>query len=84
MLSNAVGYVTLKATMKAEVPSMGFVWGALRKILPEGTTDGTSNVRGMQLTACGHGAVFDVKATLTLALARALALALALTPIRTI
>ena len=36
--------------MKAEVPSMGFVWGALRKILPEGMTDGTSNVRGMHPT----------------------------------
>ena len=65
MLSNAVGYVTLKATMKAEVPSMGFVWGALRKVLPEGMTEAaTNNVRGMQLTACGHGAVFDIKAEL--------------------
>jgi hypothetical protein len=65
MLSNAVGYVTLQATMKAEVPSMGFVWGALRKVLPEGMTEAaTNNVRGMQLTACGHGAVFDIKAEL--------------------
>ena len=56
LLANAIGYVTLKATMKAEVPSADFVWGALRKVLPEGCTEGAMNVRGMQLTSDGHGA----------------------------
>ena len=64
LLTNSDGYVTMVATMKKPVPSMGFVWGALRSVLPEGATDGTENVRHMQLTADGHGAVFDMKAAL--------------------
>jgi ATP-dependent RNA helicase DDX21 len=61
LLSNSDGYVTLYASMNKDVPNTGYVWGALRKVLPEGTTEGTDNIRGMQLTADGKGAVFDVK-----------------------
>mmetsp|Transcript_31634 Transcript_31634/g.78297 ORF Transcript_31634/g.78297 Transcript_31634/m.78297 type:complete len:679 (-) Transcript_31634:409-2445(-) len=61
LLSNSDGYVTLHAAMNKDVPNTGYVWGALRRVLPEGTTEGTDNVRGMQLTNDGMGAVFDVK-----------------------
>ena len=61
LLSMADGFCTLQATMRSHVPSAGFVWGALRKVLPDGACDGTDGVRSMRLTADGHGAVFDVK-----------------------
>jgi hypothetical protein len=47
--------------MRSDVNNPSFVWGALRKVLPQGATDGTDNVRGLRLTADGHGAVFDIK-----------------------
>ena len=47
--------------MRSRVPNTGFVWGALRRVLPEGACEGVENVRSMRLTADGHGAVFDVK-----------------------
>lgn len=47
--------------MRSDVNNPSFVWGALRKVLPAGATDGTDNVRGLRLTADGHGAVFDLK-----------------------
>eukprot|EP00322_Chrysochromulina_rotalis_P013352 CAMPEP_0115882808 /NCGR_PEP_ID=MMETSP0287-20121206/29205_1 /TAXON_ID=412157 /ORGANISM="Chrysochromulina rotalis, Strain UIO044" /LENGTH=759 /DNA_ID=CAMNT_0003338917 /DNA_START=1 /DNA_END=2284 /DNA_ORIENTATION=- len=54
------GWATLVATMRTPVQSAGFVFGALRKVLPEGQCEGTDNVRHMKLTADGRGAVFDV------------------------
>ena len=61
LLTSMDGFVTMRATMRSEVNNPSFVWGALRKILPAGATDGTDNVRNLRLTADGHGAVFDVK-----------------------
>ncbi len=45
---------------RPQVRAAGFVWGALRRVLPEGACEGTEQVRSMRLTADGHGAVFDV------------------------
>ena len=61
MLSMLDGYATLHASMRQKVQSAGFVWGALRRVLPEGACEGVDNVRHMRLTADGFGAVFDVK-----------------------
>ena len=54
------GYATSHATMRSAVPNTGFVWGAIRKLLPEGACEGVDNVRLVKLTADGRGAVFDV------------------------
>ena len=60
MMTNMEGYVTLHATFRSQVTSPSFIWGALRKVLPSGTTDGVDNVRSMRLTADGYGGVFDI------------------------
>lgn len=39
---------------------LGYVWAALRRVLPEEVTDTQGNIRSMQLTADAKGAVFDV------------------------
>ncbi|MGB0824387.1 MAG: hypothetical protein ACPGPH_00435, partial [Synechococcus sp.] len=50
-LSHADGYCTLHAHMRSSVPSSGFIWGALRKVMPPGACEGVDNVRHMRLTA---------------------------------
>eukprot|EP00966_Prymnesium_polylepis_P018678 430157-Prymnesium_polylepis.1 len=60
LLSGAVGMVTMHATFRQEVQSAGFVWGALRRVLPEGATDDGELARGMRLTADLHGAIVDL------------------------
>ncbi|KAL1518695.1 hypothetical protein AB1Y20_002982 [Prymnesium parvum] len=61
LLTFADGYVTMRATMRQQVHSCGYVWGALRKVLPDGACEGTESIRCMRLTADGYGAVFDIK-----------------------
>ena len=39
LLSHADGYCTMVATFRTPVGALGFVWGALRKVLPDGTTE---------------------------------------------
>ena len=60
LLTMSDGYCTMHAKMRSRVPNAGFVWGALRRVLPEGACEGTDNVRSMRLTADGFGAVFDL------------------------
>ena len=67
MITHNDGLATLHATMRSEIHGPGFIFGALRKVLPEGHCEGTENIRHMKLTADGRGAVFDVnEATLEL------------------
>ena len=62
LLSSSEGYVTVQFDGKgATISALGFVWGALRRHLPDGYTEGNAGVRGMQLTEGDKGAVFDVK-----------------------
>ena len=68
LLTHLDGFVTMRATMRSEVSAPGYIWGALRRVLPEGACEGTDNVRSMRLTADGHGAVFDVAQVATLSL----------------
>ena len=60
LITHQDGYATMHATMRSAVPNTGFVWGAIRKLLPEGACEGVDNVRLVKLTADGRGAVFDV------------------------
>ena len=60
LITHQDGYATMCATMRSAVPNTGFVWGAIRKLLPEGACEGVDNVRLVKLTADGRGAVFDV------------------------
>ncbi len=64
LLTAMDGYVTMQASMRQEVNGPSYIWGALRKILPDGATDGTDQVRNMRLTKDGRGAVFDLQEAL--------------------
>lgn len=56
LLSNTDGYVTLMFHANREIPTHSYVFGALRRNLPEEVVE---SVRGMAITADGLGAVFD-------------------------
>eukprot|EP00755_Sulcionema_specki_P031239 Sspe_Gene.2069::Locus_687_Transcript_1_1_Confidence_1.000_Length_1815::g.2069::m.2069/K16911/DDX21; ATP-dependent RNA helicase DDX21 len=66
LLSNEEGYVTMLFTSRKPITALGYVWGALRGVLPaEACSDQNArNVRYMQVTEDGYGAVFDVKESL--------------------
>lgn len=57
LLSNSDDFVTCQFQADQPIMSTGYVWTALRNVLPQEVTD---DIRGMQLTADDMGAVFDV------------------------
>jgi hypothetical protein len=62
LLNSSEGFATLQFDGQgATINALGFVWNALRKVFPEGFTDGSATVRGLQLTVDEMGAVLDVK-----------------------
>jgi ATP-dependent RNA helicase DDX21 len=56
LLSNTDGYVTIMFHANREIPTHSYVFGALRRNLPEEVVE---SIRGMAITADGLGAVFD-------------------------
>ncbi len=57
LLSNSDDFVTCQFQADQPIMSTGYVWTALRNVLPLEVTEA---IRGMQLTADDMGAVFDV------------------------
>jgi ATP-dependent RNA helicase DDX21 len=57
LLSNSDDFVTCAFKADSPIMSTGYVWTALKKVLPYEVTE---DIRGMQLMADDMGAVFDV------------------------
>jgi ATP-dependent RNA helicase DDX21 len=57
LLSNSDDFVTCAFKADQPIMSTGYIWTALKKVLPFEVTE---DIRGMQLTADDMGAVFDV------------------------
>ena len=57
LLNSAQGWPTVHLTTQANVRSLSYVWSAIRRWLFENPDD---KIRGMKLTADGHGACFDI------------------------
>jgi ATP-dependent RNA helicase DDX21 len=57
LLNSMQGWVTVCIEADADVRSLSYVWSAIRRWLFENPDD---KVRGMRLTADGHGACFDI------------------------
>eukprot|EP01059_Diplonema_ambulator_P034388 TRINITY_DN766_c0_g1_i1.p1 TRINITY_DN766_c0_g1~~TRINITY_DN766_c0_g1_i1.p1 ORF type:complete len:685 (+),score=300.79 TRINITY_DN766_c0_g1_i1:69-2123(+) len=62
LLSNAHGYVCHMFSSKwKEIDGLGYVWGALRKVLPDEVLNDPKAIQTMQFTADKWGAVFDAR-----------------------
>ena len=74
LLTGATGYTTYMFHSKnSEIWALGYVWGALNKVLPEEYTEKDKmGVMSMQVTADRWGAVFDVRADAEVHLKKAL------------
>ena len=60
LLMSTAGQTTVRYTGEAEVRSLSFVWGAIRRWLYPSDEESQTKVKGMRLTLDKRGAVFDV------------------------